>query len=98
MLKKWLIAASLALAAVFAAHKNFVPDATFTGSALTGWHALGQADWRAEKGELIAKPKNENGGWLLLDRSYQDIQFAADFRCEGPCRSGVLLRAEKTTD
>ncbi len=98
MLKKWLIAASLALAVVFAAHKNFVPDATLTGSSLSGWHTLGQADWRAEKGELTAKPKSEDGGWLVLDRGYQDVHFAAEFRCEGTCRSGVLLRAEKTAD
>ena len=42
---------------------------------LKGWHVLGQADWRAEKGELIGTPKSASGGWLVLDNSYQDIQF-----------------------
>ena len=34
---------------IFAASQNFVPDFVFKGSALTGWHKLGAADWRAEK-------------------------------------------------
>jgi hypothetical protein len=59
---------------------------------------LGQAGWRAEKGELIGTPKSASGGWLVLDRSYQDIGFFASFRCTGSCRTGVLLRAQKTAN
>ena len=98
MLKKWLIASAVALIAVFAAPKDFVADFMFTGSTLAGWHSLGDADWRADKGEIVAKPKSERGGWLVLDRKYQDIQLVADFRCEGACKAGVLLRVEKTAD
>ena len=32
----------------------------------------------------------------MLDKSFQDVQFGADFKCVGACRTGVLLRAEKT--
>ena len=32
----------------------------------------------------------------MLDSSYQDIGFFASFRCAGNCRTGVLLRAQKT--
>ena len=56
----------------------------FKGSALTGWHKFGQADWRAENGEIIATPKDESGGWLVLDKGYQDIAFYSSFRCSGP--------------
>jgi len=83
--------------AIFAASQNFVPDYVFKGSALTGWHKLGQADWRAENGEIGGVPK-ENGGWLVLDKGYQDIGVHASFRCTGACKAGVLLRAEKTPD
>src|SRR5712672_344958 len=83
---------------ILAANKNFVPDVTFTGSTLKGWHTLGAADWRANNGEISAKPKTEVGGWLVLDRGYQDVEFAASFRCLGTCKAGVLLRAEKTAD
>ena len=74
----------------------FVPDSTFKGSTLTGWHTLGQADWSARDGELIGKVKpGGSGGWLVLDKSYQDVGFFASFKCTGGCKAGVLLRAEK---
>src|SRR5436309_5010487 len=75
---------------------TFVPDWTFKGSALTGWTVVGQADWRAVDGELVGTPRAPEGGWLILDKSFQDVQFGADFRCTDGCRTGVLLRAEKT--
>src|SRR5258708_5927836 len=72
MSKKQLLVSSLALicvlaTAIFAANKNFIPDVTFNGSALTGWHPLGQADWRADHGEIVGTPKGGSGGWLMLD-------------------------------
>ena len=79
-----------------AASKNFVPDATFKGSSLTGWRPFGQADWRARDGEIIGVPKA--GGWLVLDRAYQDVAFFSAFRCAPGCRTGILLRAQKTSD
>jgi hypothetical protein len=90
-------AAALLAAVLFAAvPAAFVPDTTFKGSSLKGWHTLGQADWRAENGVLIGKPGNPGGGWLVLDQPYQDIGFFASFRCSGDCKAGVLLRAQKT--
>lgn len=79
-----------------AAARNFIPDYVFKGSTLTGWQPLGTATWRAENGEIVATPKG--GGWLFLDRSYQDVAIATSFRCGGGCRAGILLRAEKTPD
>jgi hypothetical protein len=83
------------LAAICFAAQSFIPDATFKGSTLAGFHVLGQADWRAENGELIGTPK-QGGGWLVLDKSYQDVEFSASFRCSAGCKTGILLRAEKT--
>jgi hypothetical protein len=83
--------------AIFAASQNFLPDVVFKGSVLTGWHKLGQADWRADDGEIVGVPR-ENGGWLVLDKGYQDIGIYTSFRCTGACKAGVLLRAEKTPD
>jgi hypothetical protein len=76
--------------------KNFVPDATFKGSSLTGLHRLGAADWRAESGEItgVAQP-GSNGGWLFLDRDYQDLEFVTTFQCPTECNTGVLLHGEK---
>lgn len=91
-----LLAAFLASVPVLAVGPSFRPDTTFAGSSLTGWHTVGPAEWRAENGEVIGKPGASGGGWLLLDRSYQDIGVFTRFRCTGACETGVLLRAEKT--
>ncbi len=85
----------LASLPMFATGPSFHPDATLTGSSLTGWHTFGKAEWRAENGEVVATP-NGGGGWLVLDHSYQDIGVYTQFRCAAACETGVLLRAEKT--
>jgi hypothetical protein len=86
------------LSAIFAATHDFVPDFVFRGSSITGWRTLGGANWRAENGEIAATPQSPDGGWLMLDKSYQDSQFYTDFRCADKCDVGLLFRAEKTTD
>ena len=93
-----LAAVPVLLSAIFAATHDFTPDFTFRGSALTGWHTLGHANWRAENGEIIATPQTPDGGWLVLDKGYQDVKFYTEFRCTGACDAGVLLRAEKTPE
>jgi hypothetical protein len=77
---------------------SFRPDDRFEGSSLSRWRPLGAAEWRADKGEITGVPKDRSGGWLVLDRSYQDAGFFASFKCAAGCRTGVLLRAEKTPD
>jgi hypothetical protein len=88
--------AALSVVSVTGTRSTFVPDWTFTGSTLAGWHVLGAADWKASNGELVGTPRSADGGWLVLDKSFQDVEFGADFKCVGECRTGVLLRAEKT--
>ncbi len=83
---------------MFAATSDFVPDLLFRGSSLSGWHTVGAADWRATNGAISGTPRGGSGGWLVLDKSYQDVEFYAEFRCTGPCDAGVLLRAEKSRD
>ena len=74
---------------------TFVPDWTFKGSTLSGWQVLGAAEWKAVDGELVGTPRSPDGGWLVLDKSFQDVQVGADFKCVGACKTGVLLRAER---
>ena len=38
------------------------------------------------------------GGWLVLDKGFEDVQLFTNYRCTGACKSGVLLRAKKTPD
>src|SRR4051812_42663491 len=77
---------------------SFIPDNTFTGSALKGWHVVGDAEWQASNGELIGKAKpNTNGGWLVSDNGFQDIGFRALFKATGNAETALLLRMEKVT-
>ena len=83
-------------APVLAAGPSFQPEVTFQGSSLNGWHTLGHAKWHAENGEVVGTPQPGNDGWLVLDRSYQDVGLYAEFRCTGACEAGALFRMEKT--
>jgi len=74
---------------------DFQADGRFTGSALTGWRIVGPATWKAENGELIGRATDPAGGWLLMDKPLQDLQFFANLKCASPCKAGVLLRGEK---
>ena len=84
------------IAPLFGVGPSFKPDVTVKGSALAGWHTLGQASWKAQNGEITGTPKSAQGGWLVLDKSYQDAAFYSSFRCGEGCKTGLLLRAEKT--
>src|SRR5690349_4307935 len=78
---------------------NFKPDGTFKGSALTGWRVVGDAEWSAENGEIVGKAKpGGNGGWLVMEKRFQDVQLFLNYKCTGACKSGVLLRAKKAAD
>jgi hypothetical protein len=85
-----------ALAADQGPAPDFLPDSTFRGSSLTGWHTLGPANWMAHDGEITGVAAPGAGGWLVLDKSYQDLDFFSRVRCTGNCRMGVLFRLEKT--
>ena len=97
-LRTWLIAATalIAIVPVRSAGPSFRPDGRFTASTLDGWRAMGAAAWRADRGEIVGVPKDRAGGWLLLDRAYQDVAVHAVFRCAAGTEAGVLVRAEKT--
>ena len=91
-----LAAATLAVfARLSGTGPSFHPDSTFKGSALTGWHTLGNATWQAQDGVITGTPTQLGGGWLVLDHSYQDVGFYASFKCAPGCQSGMLMRAEK---
>lgn len=77
-----------------ATSRSFRPDFTFSGSSLAGFQAVGKAEWRAEDGDIVGTAPLGGGGWLMFDKSFQDVAFFAAFRCTGTCRTGVLLRAE----
>jgi hypothetical protein len=83
----------------FAAGPTFRPDVVVKGSSLAGWHVLGEAEWKLQNGVLTGSAKpGGNGGWLILNKSFQDVGFFASFQCAPGCKTGILLRAEKTSE
>src|SRR6266446_5057112 len=81
------LAVAGAFTGIFAASKEFQPDVVFKGSALTGWHPVGQADWRAETGEIIGTARPGGGGWLMLDKGLQDVAVFTSFKCVADCKA-----------
>lgn len=80
------------LAALFLAKSAPQSGGIFDGRSLNGWHQEGGAEWRAEDGQIRgAVAKNGRGGWLILDRSYEDVIVNFSFLCD-QCETGVLLR------
>jgi Domain of Unknown Function (DUF1080)/FG-GAP-like repeat/FG-GAP repeat len=79
------------------AQKDFLPDAVFKGSTLTGWHTLGAAAWSAKDGDIVGKGAS-GSGWLVSDKKFQDVRVYLRLNCTSACSSGVLLRAEQTKD
>ena len=92
------IAGLAVVAAAQGPASDFQPDSTFQGSALTGWRAMGDADWKAENGEITGSARSGRGGWLVLEKAYQDVDFFAQFRCAAGCQTGIVFRLEKTAD
>ncbi|WP_353125567.1 FG-GAP-like repeat-containing protein [Parapedobacter pyrenivorans] len=75
---------------------SFQPDYQFEGSSLTRWRKFGTADWRAESGELIGKPRDTSSASLLiLDQSFQDVTVNTLVRMVGDGEAGILFRLEK---
>ncbi len=101
MNKPSLLVVALALvsaAPMFGVGPSFHPDATFSGSSLSGWRTLGQAKWQAQNGEITGKPESPAGGWLMLEHSYQDVALFANFRCSPGAEAGAMFRVEKTAE
>ena len=91
--------AVLLAGSVFGAGPTFKADYRFTGSALTGFKPLGQAEWRVENGEIVGRPGAASGGWLLVDgKEFQNLQLYASVKCVDGCKAGFLMRAEKQPD
>src|SRR5438874_612182 len=92
------VVAGVSLLAIVVSAQNYFVDTTYKATSLAGWHVLGDASWRAEGGEYVGTPKSPKGGWLVLDTGLQDVGVFGQFKCTGGCKTGVLLRAEKTSD
>lgn len=100
MRKYWImIAASVAMmlflfSFAYSASHDLVQAPVFDGRTLSGWHTLGQANWRVENGQIVGSGA---AGWLVMDRVYEDFILNFGAECKG-CEAGVLLRSRKDGD
>lgn len=58
---------------------------------LDNWNRLGDANWRAEDGAIVAD--KGKGGYLVSKDSYKDFLIYAEFWAETDTNSGIFIRA-----
>lgn len=94
---KLLSAACLMSCTALASGPSFKPDFRFTGSSIGAMRTVGKAQWTAANG-IITGSASSGNGWLVMNDSLQDVSAYTQFRCEGECEAGILLRSERTGD
>src|SRR5262245_19943854 len=57
---------------------------------LDNWNRLGDANWRAEDGAIVAD--KGKGGFLVSKNSYKDFQIRAEFWADHTNNSGIFIR------
>src|SRR3954471_20097126 len=79
-----LVAAASAFLLVVFAHgaenqPAFKP--IFDGKTLTGWHPIGEGQWKVEDGIIVGRhPKEKDFGHLVTDKSYKDFTARLKFK------------------
>ena len=63
-----------------------------TAKSLENFNALGDANWRAEGGAIVAD--KGKGGHLVTKNSYKDFQLRAEFWADHNTNSGIFIRAQ----
>jgi hypothetical protein len=88
------------LAAAAPLPEGFTP--IFDGRSLTGWHASTRTvhgatpDFRILNGILVGtQDGNQEGGVLLTDRGYRDVEVFMDVKPDWGCDSGLFLRSSE---
>jgi hypothetical protein len=62
---------------------------------LENWNRLGDANWRAEGGVIVAD--QGKGGFLVSKKSYKDFVIVAEFWAARDTNSGIFIRASDAT-
>jgi hypothetical protein len=61
---------------------------------LENFNRLGDANWRAEGGAIVADKAKESSSLLVTKNSYKDFQIHAEFWADKNTNSGIFLRAQ----
>lgn len=67
-------------------------------SGLENWNRVGDANWRAEDGAIVADHKNEKpSSFLMTKKSYSDFQLRIEFWASDDANSGIYMRCSDLT-
>ena len=64
-------------------------------SGLDNWNRVGDANWRAEGGAIVAD--RGKGGYLVSKNTYADFEIRAEFWAETDTNSGIFMRCADPT-
>src|SRR5206468_4578020 len=67
-----------------------VAGAAVLAKGLENWNRIGDANWRAEDGAIVAD--RGKGGFLVSKNAYRDFQIRAEFWADHTTNSGVFIR------
>jgi hypothetical protein len=84
-------AAALLLAPCVEAARRPAARRLFDGRTLAGWTRVGEANWRVERGLLIAD-QGTGLSFLVSRGRYRDFELRTEFRVSADANSGIFLR------
>lgn len=63
-------------------------------TGLGNWNRIGDANWRAAEGAIVADKKaGKDTGFLVSKNAYKDFQIRAEFWADDKANSGIFIRA-----
>jgi HEAT repeat protein len=69
----------------------------FNGTDLSGWEAIGQAEWSVQDGVLLGTQTTGTGGDLVTTNLYEDFELRFTYKVTWPANSGMWFRYDKDT-
>jgi Domain of Unknown Function (DUF1080) len=97
-MKRLSVLATALLLAACSSMPAWVPGSGWTtlidgDKGLENFDRLGDANWRAEGGAIVADKAKDNS-YLVTKRSYKDFQIRAEFWADHGTNSGIFIRAQ----
>ena len=97
-MKRLLVLATALLLAACSSMPAWVPGSGWKAlvdgdKGLENFNRLGDANWRAEGGAIVAD-RAKTAGYLVTKSSYKDFQIRAEFWADKTTNSGIFIRAQ----
>jgi hypothetical protein len=59
---------------------------------LENWNRIGDANWRAEDGAIVADKRGKASSFLVSKNAYKDFEIRAEFWASDGANSGIFIR------